>query len=170
MNSRRAWAILRFVLTTLFLYFVWVLFTADLGLFSLLFGLGASVLTAALTYHIFLPEHEANLRFFIPHLWALLRFLFLMVLSLYQSSYQVVKAIITGNTNPRIVHFRTHLRSDLARTVLANAITFTPGTMTLDLNDDHLTVHWLLCTTTHAKAAGEAVKTKLEHALGRTWL
>jgi multicomponent Na+:H+ antiporter subunit E len=42
--------------------------------------------------------------------------------------------------------------------------------MTLDLNDDHLTVHWLLCTTTHAKAAGEAVKTKLEHALGRTWL
>lgn len=170
MNSRRIWALLRFTLTTLFLFVVWVLFSADTGGFSLLFGFFASLLTASLTYHIFLPEHEANLRFFVPRFWYLVRYLFLMVASLYISSFQVVKAVISANTNPRIVHFRTRLRSDIARTVLANSITFTPGTMTLDLNDDHLTVHWLLCTTTHGKAAGEAIKTKLEHMLGRTWL
>lgn len=170
MNSRRIWALIRFVLTTLFLFLVWFLFTTEIRVFSLLFGLGASVLTAALTYHIFLPEHEANLGFFIPRPISLLRFLFLMVIALYSSSYSVAKAVVSGNTNPRIVHFRTRLRSDMARTILANAITFTPGTMTLDLNDDHLTVHWLLCSTMHTKAAGEAVKTKLEHALGRTWL
>ncbi len=170
MNTRRTWAIIRFALTSLFLFVIWILFTSSLGAFSLLFGFFGSILIGALTYQIFLPEHEANFRFFIPHFGALLRFLALMVYSLYHASFQVIKAIITGNTNPRIVHFRTHLRSDLARAVLANAITFTPGTMTLDLNDDHLTVHWLLCTTTHAKAAGEAIKVKLEHALGRTWL
>lgn len=170
MDSRRIWAFIRFVLTTLFLFLVWLLFTTEPGLFSLLFGLGASILTASLTYHIFLPEHEAGLGFFIPRPLSLIRFLLLMVVSLYVSSFSVVKAVISGNTNPRIVHFRTRLRSDIARTVLANAITFTPGTMTLDLNDDHLTVHWLLCTTMHTKAAGEAVKTKLEYALGRTWL
>ncbi|NCC63968.1 MAG: cation:proton antiporter [Spirochaetia bacterium] len=170
MNIRRIWALLRFTLTTLFLFVVWVLFTADAKGLSLLFGLFASLLTSALTYHIFLPEHEGNLRFFIPRFWYLIRFLFLMIVSLYVSSFQVVKSVMSKNTNPRIVHFRTRLRSDLARTVLANCITFTPGTLTLDLNDDHLTVHWLLCTTTHAKAAGEAIKTKLEHTLGRTWL
>ncbi len=170
MNNRRIWALIRFVLTSLFLFLIWLLFTTESKVFSLLFGLGASILTAALTFHIFLPEHEAGLGFFIPRPLALIRFLLLMVASLYASSFSVVKAVISGNTNPRIVHFRTHLRSDLARTILANAITFTPGTMTLDLNDDHLTVHWLLCTTMHAKAAGEAIKTKLEHALGRTWL
>ncbi len=170
MNSRRVWALLRFALTSIFLFVVWVLFSADADEFSLLFGFFASLLTAALTYYIFLPEHEANLRFFIPRLWYLNRFFFLMVISLYTSSFQVVKAVISGNTNPRIVHFRTKLRSDIARTMLANCITFTPGTMTLDLNDDHLSVHWLLCSTTHAKAAGEAIKTKQEHMLGRTWL
>lgn len=170
MNSRRTWAFIRFGLTTLFLFVVWILISSDAGPFSLLFGLVVCLLTSALTYHIFLPEHEANLHFFVPRPFSLLRFLLLMVAALYASSFQVAKAVITGNTNPRIVHFRTRLRSDIARTILANAITFTPGTMTLDLNDDHLTVHWLLCTTTHTKAAGEAIKTRLEHALGRTWL
>jgi multicomponent Na+:H+ antiporter subunit E len=170
MNSRRIWAFIRFVLTSLFLFLVWFLFSTETELFSVLFGLGASILTASLTYHIFLPEHEAGLLFFIPRPLSLIRFLVLMVISLYASSFSVVKAVISGNTNPRIVHFRTRLRSDLARTVLANAITFTPGTITLDLNDDHLTVHWLLCSTIHAKAAGEAIKTKIEHALGRTWI
>lgn len=170
MNSRRTWAFIRFGLTTLFLFVVWILFSANVGFFSLLFGFFISLLSASLTYHIFLPEHEANLHFFIPRPFSLIRFFILMVAALYASSFQVVKAVITGNTNPRIVHFRTRLRSDIARTILANAITFTPGTMTLDLNDDHLTVHWLLCSTTHTKAAGQAIKTRLEHALGRTWL
>jgi multicomponent Na+:H+ antiporter subunit E len=53
--------------------------------------------------------------------------------------------------------------------VLSNSITFTPGTITLDLNDDHLTVHWFFCNTRHAKAAGEAVKGRMEGFLRKVW-
>ncbi len=169
MNYRRTWALLRFILTTLFLFFMWILFTATTETFTLIFGLFASLLTASLTFHIFLPKHEANLKFFIPNPFYLIFFLIIMVANLYKSSFQVVKAVFTGNTNPRIVHFRTRLRSDIARTILANSITFTPGTLTLDLNDDHLIVHWLLCSTIHNKAAGETIKTNIEKTLGRTW-
>ena len=54
--------------------------------------------------------------------------------------------------------------------VLANSITLTPGTITLDVNDDHLTVHWLLCTTKHGKAAGETIKGTFERMLQRVLL
>jgi multicomponent Na+:H+ antiporter subunit E len=54
--------------------------------------------------------------------------------------------------------------------VLANSITFTPGTITLDLNDDHLTVHWFFCNTNHSKLAGETVKGKIEKHLKKVWL
>ncbi len=170
MNGRRKWAIIRFILTTIFLFVVWILFTADMGLFPLLFGFLASLLTSWLTYHIFMPEHQPHLRFFIPNPFYLIKYLVLVVYSLYASSFKVVKAVFTGNTNPRIVHFRTRLQSDIARTSLANTITLTPGTVTLDLNNDHLIVHWLLCTTIHQKAAGKTIKTKLESTLERVWL
>ncbi|MBL7007185.1 MAG: Na+/H+ antiporter subunit E [Spirochaetia bacterium] len=170
MRARREWSIIRFLLTALALFAVWLLFTASFELFSVAFGIVGSLLIAALTYDVFLAQHEANLRFFVPRPLYLIKFLLLLMFFLYQSSIVMLGSVITGNASPRIVHFRTRLRSDLARMVLANSITFTPGTITLDLNDDHLTVHWFFCNTSHAKAAGEAVKGRMETHIKRVWL
>lgn len=170
MQIERKWRFIRFLITAIFLFFVWLLFTASCEIFSLLTGIAGSVLIAALTYDVFIPRHQANLRFMLPQPVFLLIYLFAMVFFLYQSSIRMLGAVFTGRANPRIVHFRTRLRSDLARMVLANSITFTPGTITLDLNDDHLTVHWFFCNTSHAKAAGETVKGRMERHIKKIWL
>jgi multicomponent Na+:H+ antiporter subunit E len=44
---------------------------------------------------------------------------------------------------PGIVKVRTNLKTDVAKTFLANSITLTPGTMTVDIDDDILYVHWI---------------------------
>lgn len=63
--------------------------------------------------------------------------------------------------NPGLVEVRTGLRSELGRMLLANSITLTPGTLTVDLDGDRLLVHWIDCTpgrdpetATRAIAAG----------------
>jgi multicomponent Na+:H+ antiporter subunit E len=170
MKAEQKWVLVRICFTTLFLFAVWILFTADIGWFSLVSGFLGSLMIAALTYGIFIPYHQANLHFFLPNPFALVWYLITMVYFLYLASFKMLIAVITGKTNPRIVHFRTHLCSDLSRMTLANSITLTPGTITLDLNDDHLTIHWLFSTTTHAKAAGEEVKGKIERIIGKVWL
>ncbi len=43
--------------------------------------------------------------------------------------------------DPRVVTFKTMLKSDVARTALANSITLTPGTVTIDIVDDIFYVH-----------------------------
>jgi multicomponent Na+:H+ antiporter subunit E len=45
--------------------------------------------------------------------------------------------------DPVVVRVRAPLRGALAVTTLANSITLTPGTITLDAEDDQLTVHAL---------------------------
>ena len=42
-----------------------------------------------------------------------------------------------------LVTFRTGLKTDLARTVLANSITLTPGTITVSISEEELVVHCL---------------------------
>ena len=42
----------------------------------------------------------------------------------------------TIEVEPRLIYFRTNLRTNIARTTLANSITLTPGTITVALNDD----------------------------------
>lgn len=50
---------------------------------------------------------------------------------------------VPSQIHPQIVRFRTTLTSDLARTTLGNSITLTPGTVTLDIEDDEFVVHAL---------------------------
>jgi len=47
--------------------------------------------------------------------------------------------------NPEVVEVKTELQSDLGRLLLANSITLTPGTLTVDVKDDRLLVHWVDC-------------------------
>lgn len=170
MKADRQWRLIRFVLTCAVLYVMWLLFTTSTTFFSLTAGAAGSLLIAAVTYDVFIAEHQANIRFIIPNLFWVPIYLFVLVYKLYVSSFQMMIAVFTGNINPRIVHFKTRLHSDFARMLLANSITMTPGTITLDLNDDHLTVHWMFSTTSHAKAAGNSIKGTFEKFIGKIWL
>ncbi len=45
--------------------------------------------------------------------------------------------------NPGIVKVRTKLKSRMGRLLLANSITLTPGTLTMELEGEWLYVHWV---------------------------
>ena len=44
---------------------------------------------------------------------------------------------------PRVPSFRTRLRTDAGKVVLANSITMTPGTITVDVQDDLFLINCL---------------------------
>ena len=69
---------------------------------------------------------------------------------------------------PGIVKIRTTLRSTTARTVLANAITLTPGTLTVEFVDGGcLYVHWINVRTTDPEEAKERIAGPLERIVQR---
>ena len=44
---------------------------------------------------------------------------------------------------PRVTSFHTRLKTDAGKVVLANSITMTPGTITVDVQDDLFLIHCL---------------------------
>ena len=125
---------------------------------------------ALLTYSIFIDEKEVARRAHLPRPHMLAVFFLVLVFQMYVASFQVLWHIVRGRMNPGLVHFRTRLRTDIARVALTSAITLTPGTVTLALDDDHLVVHWLDARTTHSRYAGELIKGTYERLLRRVWL
>jgi multicomponent Na+:H+ antiporter subunit E len=170
MTARQArWNATRIVLTTAYLMVGWILFTWTLQLRFLLVGLGFSLVVAFLTYSIFIEQEEAARRSLLPRAHWLVVYLAVLIFQMYISSFKVLWSILRGRANPGVVHFRTRLSSDIGRVALANSITLTPGTITLDLDDDHLIVHWLEARTRHSKYAGKLVKGLYERILKRIW-
>ena len=69
---------------------------------------------------------------------------------------------------PGIVKIKTNLRSPEALTALANSITLTPGTMTVDITDDgYLYIHWLCVRSTDMEEATEIIARRFETFIGR---
>jgi len=65
--------------------------------------------------------------------------------------------------HPGIVKIKTNLKTDSAITALANSITLTPGTLTVDLTDDgYLYVHWINVKSDDVVQATEMIAHRFE--------
>ena len=110
----------------------------------LILGLGVvSIILVLRIAHIMdVVDHEAlpvNLTFKFPLYWAWL------AKEIVTSNIDVVIRVWLKpkSIEPAIGKLRLSQTTDMGRVIYANSITLTPGTVTLDLQDDELTVHAL---------------------------
>jgi multicomponent Na+:H+ antiporter subunit E len=66
---------------------------------------------------------------------------------------------------PGIVKVRTRLRSRMGRLMLANSITLTPGTLTVELDGEWLYVHWVRVEAEDVDAATAGIVAGFERYL-----
>jgi multicomponent Na+:H+ antiporter subunit E len=62
-----------------------------------------------------------------------------------KANLDVVYRVITGNIKPGIVRIAPRLPNDVSTTLLANSITLTPGTLTVEVDEktNDLFIHWI---------------------------
>lgn len=72
-------------------------------------------------------------------------YLIVLLIEMLRANLDVAMRVINPSLpiNPGIVEFKTTLKSDLLKFILANSITLTPGTLTMDVKDDSFFVHWI---------------------------
>jgi multicomponent Na+:H+ antiporter subunit E len=78
------------------------------------------------------------------HPWALVKFLGFVLYSLVLSSWAVIKVIVRptpASLRSGVVRVRLEHESELTATIVANAVTLTPGTMTLTARLDPVELH-----------------------------
>ena len=68
-----------------------------------------------------------------------------LVVEIFKANWVVIKACLrsTLDINPALVKVKTACESDLARTVFANSITLTPGTVSVEVEGNKILVHAL---------------------------
>ncbi len=84
---------------------------------------------------------------------------------IYMSGLTIIPTIISGKSNPAIVEIQTDLESNIALVILANSITLTPGTITVDIQGHSLKILWLDPKTKHPTMAGLYIKGSIEKRL-----
>ena len=119
----------------------------------LLLGLGAFsvTFTVLLSRRMRLIDEESHP---IHISLGLLRFWLLLSIEMVISNVQVITSVLSPsklNIQPHFLRVRLSQKSNLGKVILANAITLTPGTVSVCLEGDDLLVHAL------TRASGQAV-------------
>ena len=115
----------------IWLTLVWALLWGDFGVASLLSGLGI----AAFVVIVARPTGISGLQFTSFHpIWAVV-FVAYFLVQLVKSSFQVAWEVITpgSKVNRAIIAVPMHVDTEGLVTLVGNAITLTPGTLTVDV-------------------------------------
>ena len=88
-------------------------------------------------------------------LFAAFGYLVFFLAELVRSNLHIARVVLTPSLpiSPAIVKVRTRLKSPMGRLLLANSITLTPGTLTVELDGEWLYIHWVTAEATDIDAA-----------------
>jgi multicomponent Na+:H+ antiporter subunit E len=97
-----------------------------------------------------------------------LRYLGAFFIALVQANIDMARRVLSPSLplRPAVVEVETELKSPLGRLILANSITLTPGTLTVDVQDEVLLIHWVDCPPgSDLKSTTQAITSKFEQHL-----
>lgn len=141
----------------------WVMLSGMFDPFHLSLGVISCLLIAQFSSHLLFRENKVNLNFrqaiglllYQPWLfWEI-------VLSSMQVAYLVMHPQMKKKMDPQLIRFKTKLKSQFAKVTFAQSITLTPGTITVSINDDEMTVYAL------TGAAAESLPGEMERRVAR---
>ena len=155
----------KFFYTWLLLFVLWMAFTTSLDIAEIIAGVFLSFIISLLTYKFFT---NTGFKMLSPvKLFYIIKYVFIFIIELIKANFDVARIVINPKLpiNPGIVEFESKLSSDFAKMILANSITLTPGTLTVDIIKNTFFVHWLYVKGTDTETTYNEIAKTFEDIL-----
>ncbi|MBN1465756.1 Na+/H+ antiporter subunit E [candidate division KSB1 bacterium] len=145
---------------------VWLALTG-LGRQEIISGFVVALLVSTMAGQFLITTHKQK---HLLHRWLyavlyFFKFLWEMIKANVHVAYIVLHPLVP--IKPGIVKIKTNLHKDAAITVLTNSITLTPGTLTVDVNEEkkEIYVHWIDVKATGIEECTKEIGARFESVL-----
>lgn len=156
----------KFISTFFVLFAIWLILTS-FTVSEMIVGLLVSIVLASIISRM--VSYEFNFSVF----YKLFLFIFLYVpVFIYKmvlANIDVAKRVLSPKIplNPGFVKIPINLKGEVGKLTLANSVTLTPGTLSIDADEDNLYIHWIDIKGVNEKDYKEKVTGNFEKILGR---
>ena len=132
----------------------WLMMSGDFGLLNLALGIASSLLVVAISTRMDVVDRESQPIHLTPRLPMYLGWLAVQVI---KSNLAVTRCIWKpGQTiSPDMIWLNLSQESVLGKVIYANSVTLTPGTVTLNIQDEVILVHTLTQSDSNTLQQGE---------------
>lgn len=132
---------LAFMFVAMFCF--WMVLAGRTEVKFIVYGIITAAVTSWITYPLLLvPNREGTKKYFLfgVNPFRFIKYFCWLMYQLWLANVDVMKATCSQelNINPRVVRFNFLTENPVAMVLLANSITLTPGTVTMNVTDDGL--------------------------------
>ncbi len=148
-----------------FLLLFWILLNGSLA--PEVLGVGAVVALAIMLFFRGGMTVLTGLRYTPEAIRATLLYLLFFFKELIKANLRLARIVLSPSlpVNPGFVKVRTTLKSPMGRLLLANSITLTPGTLTVEMEGEWLYVHWVTMDASDIDGATDEIVAGFERYL-----
>ena len=168
---------MRKIILFIFSFFIWCLLTwpvnfetQEINMQLIISGIIISLIITIIMGEVFITHKHKNfflVRFFWFVLYIPILFYYMLIAN-FDVLYRVIHPKMP--INPGIVKVQTILKSDTARTALANSITLTPGTLTVDITEKGiLYIHCINIAKKNREKFIKDIVTRFENILHKAY-
>lgn len=155
----------RFIVNWIFLMLLWIMFTSTFAAQELIIGGLLTMFISFLSIRLF-TCCDLSLLSPVKIFWMIYYF-GVFLIALIQANLDVARRVLSPSLpiNPGVVKFKTKLTTNYSKMVLANSITLTPGTLSIDIIGDTFYIHWIDVKTTDPEKAFTEIAESFEKVL-----
>lgn len=130
---------LNFLLTFASMFLIWTALGYPLSNQEIIYGLALSFLITLLA-HLY---NKVTKQFKFKSLFYLIKYFVVFLVELIKANLNMARIVLTTSLpiSPKVIKVKTTLTSPIAKAFLANSITLTPGTISVEIEDDALYIH-----------------------------
>ena len=129
------------------LFAFWILLSGKFDLFHLSLGVICCLIVTLWSHDLLFQKRQVSIasrvamfpRFVLYCFWLFYQIVLANLNVIYLALHPRMRKLLS----PQIIRFKTKLRGDISRVILANSITLTPGTITVRIEGDEFIVHAL---------------------------
>jgi multicomponent Na+:H+ antiporter subunit E len=131
-----------------FIFLLWLIFNGRVTTEIVILGLVITALLYGFCYKFLDYRINSERRY-----WRWLQFTVVYILNLCWeiiiANLQIIKLVLSPviDVKPCLMHFQAPVQGSISRVILANSITLTPGTITVDMDDQGYYIHVLDAAT-----------------------
>ncbi|KAF0179664.1 MAG: multicomponent Na+:H+ antiporter subunit E [Nitrospirae bacterium] len=130
-----------FLITALFMFIFWIALSWQFEPLYIISGIVSSLTVAYLSHDVFIGQ--ANIRLGIMRLARFIAYLPWLLWQVVLSNVDMVRRTLHPGLpiSPVVFKIKNIYKTEMAMVILANSITLTPGTVTIDVNREEFIIH-----------------------------
>ena len=135
---------MKYIIIFFVLFLHWILWSGKFDAFHLSLGVISCALVTFMSHDLYFKRKKVSSKILVEAV----RFIKYVPWLFYQivlSNIHVASLVLSPSMpiDPKMIRYKTRLKSDISLATLANSITLTPGTITADIHEGEFYVHAL---------------------------